>query len=153
MLANDARILIRSAVATAIAGVILITVGGVTDGGKGALGAIFGVILVTAFFSLSVVLVSFAAGRWGPSAMMGTALGTFVAKILILLVLIAAFRGTTLFNTRFFGVTAIICIVVWSVGQVVTLARSRIPYVVPAATPDAQTEGAVTEAGHVSGES
>jgi len=152
MLANDARILIRSAVATAIVGVILIAGGGVTDGGKGALGAVFGVILVAAFFTVSVVVVSFA-GRWGPSAMMGTALGTFVAKILILLGLIAAFRGTTLFNTRFFGITAIICILVWTAGQVVTLARSRIPYVVPAATPDTCTDDAVTESGHVSGES
>jgi ATP synthase protein I len=152
MLANDARILIRSAVATAIVGVILIAVGSVTDGGKGALGAVFGVILVAAFFTASVVLVSFA-GRWGLSAMMGTAIGTFAAKILILLGLIAAFRGTTLFNSRFFGITAIICILVWTGGEVFTVATSRIPYVVPAATPDAHGEGTVAENGHVSGES
>ena len=85
--------------------------------------------------------------------MTGTALGTFAAKIVILLALIAAFRDTTLFDTRFFGITAIICILVWTGGQVFTVARSRIPYVVPAATPDQRTEGAVAEAGHVSGES
>jgi ATP synthase protein I len=152
MLANDARIL-RSAVATAIVGAILIAVGAIADGGKGALGAVFGVILVAAFFTSSVVLVGLAARRWGPSAMAGAALGTFLAKIVILLALIAAFRDTTLFNTRFFGITAIICIVVWTASQAITVMRSRIPYVVPAATPDAHPEGAVTEAGHVSGES
>ena len=64
MLANDARIVVRSAVATAIVGTILIAVGAITYGGKGALGAVFGVILVAAFFTASVVLVSFA-GRLG----------------------------------------------------------------------------------------
>jgi ATP synthase protein I len=152
MLANDARI-VGSAVATAIVGTILIAVGAITHGGKGALGAVFGVIIVAAFFTASVVLVSFAGRRWGPSAMAGTALGTFLGKIVILLALIAAFRDTTLFDTRFFGITAIICILVWTGSQVVTVMRSRIPYVVPAATPDARTDGAATEAGHVSGES
>ncbi len=152
MLANDARILIRSAVATAIVGAIMIIVGAIAGGAKGALGGVFGVILVTVFFTLSVVLVSFAGRRWGPGAMTGAALGTFVVKILVLLALIAAFRDTALFNTRFFGITAIVCILVWTGGQVVTLMRSRIPYVVPAGPADG-AEGAVTEAGHVSGES
>jgi ATP synthase protein I len=153
MLANDARILIRSAVATAIAGTILIVVGAVTEGAKGALGGVFGVIVVAAFFTLSVVAVSFAGRRWGTSAMTAAALGTFVAKVLILLGLIAVFRGTTLFNTRFFGITAIVCILVWTAGEVVTVMRARIPYVVPAVTPGARTEGAGPEGRHVSGES
>ncbi len=151
MLANDARILIRSAMATAIVGVILIAVGGVTDGGKGALGAVFGVILVGAFFTASVVR-SASPGAGVPSAMMATALGTFAAKILILLGLIAAFSGTTLFNTRFFGITAIICILVWTGGEVFTVASSRMPYVVPESGPGQGTEDTVPEPGHVSGE-
>ncbi len=133
MLAHDARILIRSAVATAIAGVILVVIGAVIDGGKGALGAVCGVMLVMIFFSLSVVAVSFA-GRWGPTAMTATALGTYVAKILAVLILVAALQNTTVFNTKFFGVTAIACILVWSGGQVAALARRRIPYVVPEAS-------------------
>ena len=150
MLANDARILTRSAVATAISGAILIAVGAVLDGGKGALGAVLGVTLVAIFFTVSVVAVSFAGHRWGPGAMMGTALGTFVAKILVLLVVIAALQGTTVFNTKIFGFTAIACILVWTGGQVVTLARSRMPYVVPAASeaatvPEARQSGTVPE--------
>jgi len=130
MLAHDARILIRSAVATAIAGVILVVIGAILDGGKGVLGAVCGVTLVTVFFSLSVVAVSFA-GRWGPTAMTATALGTYVVKILAVVILVAALQNTTVFNTKFFGVTAIACILVWSGGQVATLARRRVPYVVP----------------------
>ena len=133
MLANDARILTRSAVATAIAGVILVALGAAFDGTKGALGALFGVILVAVFFSLSVLAVSFA-GRWGPAAMTATALGTYVVKILAVAILVASLRNTTAFNTRFFGITAIICILVWSAGQIGTLARRGTPYVVPEAS-------------------
>ncbi len=130
MLANDARILIRSAVATAIVGVILVVVGAIIDGGKGALGAVFGVTLVAVFFSLSVVAVSLA-GRWGSAAMTATALGTYVVKILAVLIIVAGLQNTTVFNTKLFGVTAIICILAWSAGQVATLARRRMLYVVP----------------------
>jgi ATP synthase protein I len=130
MLANDARILIRSAAATAIAGITLIVVSALIGGEKGALGAACGVALVAIFFSLSVVAVSLA-GRWGSAAMMGTALGTYVLKILAVLVLVAALRTTTLFNTRLFGITAVICILTWSGGQIAALARRRVPYVVP----------------------
>jgi ATP synthase protein I len=133
MLANDARILTRSAMATAITGVILVALGAAFDGRKGVLGALFGVILVAAFFSLSVLAVSFA-GRWGPAAMTATALGTYVVKILAVAILVASLRNATAFNTRFFGITAIICILVWSAGQIVTLARRGTPYVVPEAS-------------------
>jgi ATP synthase protein I len=147
MLANDARMLARSAVATAITGVILVAVGGVMGGGKGALGAVFGVMLVTIFFTASVVVVSLAERRWGQGAMMGAAIGTFVAKILILLALLAALQGTTVFNTKIFGITAIVCILVWSGGQVYTLARRPMPYVVPKTG-----ETSAPEARHLSGE-
>src|SRR6266516_3352769 len=105
MLANDARILIRSAVATAIAGVILI-----------------------------VVAVSLA-GRWNPAAMTATALGTFVVKLLAVAAIVVALRDTTAFSTKLFGFSAIICILVWSAGQIAALAR-RIPYVEPDAAPE-----------------
>jgi ATP synthase protein I len=151
MLANDARILTRSAVATAISGAILIAVGAIVDGGKGALGAAFGVILVTIFFTVSVVAVSYAGRRLGPNAMTGAALGTFAVKILALLAVLAAVQGTTAFNTKIFGITAIVCILVWTGGQVFTLARSRIPYVVPEARgagvmPEARGAGVAPEA-------
>jgi ATP synthase protein I len=147
MLANDARILARSAVATAAAGAIMIAIAGFTGGGKGALGAVLGVMLVTIFFTASVVVVSLAERRWGQGAMMGAALGTFVAKILILLAVLSAFQGTTVFNTKIFGLTAIVCILVWNGGQVFTLARRPMPYVVPKTG-----EASTPEARHLSGE-
>jgi ATP synthase protein I len=147
MLANDARVLIRSAVATAVAGLILIAIGTVVDGGKGALGAVLAVMLVTVFFTISVVAVSLAGRWWGPAAMTAAALATFLVKVVAVLAIVAAFRDTTAFNTNFFGITAIACILVWSAGQVATLARRRILYVDPASTPKARPAGAPRGAG------
>lgn len=132
MLANDARILFRSAAATAVAGAVLIIIGAMLAGGKGALGAVLAVILVTVFFTLSVVAVSFA-GRFGQAAMMATGVGIYLVKIIAVLAIVVAFQHTTAFNTKLFGATAIICILVWSAGQVATLARRKIPYVEPEA--------------------
>ena len=130
MLANDARILIRSAVATAVAGAILVVIGAIANGGKGALGAFLGVVLVAVFFSISVVAVSLAGRLWGPAAMTAAALGTFLLKVLGVLALVAAFQDTTVFNTKLFGLTAIACILVWSGGQIAA-ARRRVLYVEP----------------------
>ncbi len=149
MLANDARILIRSAVATAIAGGILIVVGAAIDGGKGALGAALGVTLVAVFFTLSVVAVSLV-GRWNQAAMTATALGTYVVKILAVAIIVVSLRNTTVFNTKLFGFTAIICILVWSAGQIATLARSRVPYVVPDTAPQAHDGDVAPEGSQLS---
>lgn len=128
---DDARVLVRSAIGVAVAGLVLVVVGGVVVGGKGALGAALGVALVAAFFTLSVVTVGLAERWWGPNAMTAVALGTFLVKVLAVMVVVAAFRDTTLFDTRMFGLAAIVGILVWSAGQVVTLARRRVLYVEP----------------------
>lgn len=123
---NDARILVRSAVALAGAGLVLVVLGASTGGGKGVLGAVLGVLLVAAFFTLSVVTVSLAGRWWGPSAMTATALGVYLAKVLALMAIVVAFRDTTAFDTRVFGIAAIAGVLVWTAGQVATLTRRRL---------------------------
>ena len=138
----DARLLMRSAVPTAIAGAVALVIGALVAGGRGALGAILGVAVVVVFFTISMVVVGWVS-RAKPAALMPTALGTFLAKILLLLGLIAVLHGTTVFNTKVFGFTAIACVLVWSAGQVATLAR-KMPYVEPVPGPAAEP-GAAAE--------
>lgn len=133
MLIDDVRILVRSAIALAFSGISLIIIGAFVAGDKGALGAALGVMLVAVFFTLSVVAVSLAERWLGRNAITPAALGIFLAKVLALMAIVAAFRDTTAFNTRLFGVAAIIGILVWSAGQVATLARRRVLYVDPGA--------------------
>src|SRR5262245_48161762 len=129
MLVSDARVLLRSAVALVVVGIAAIVIGAVLDGGSGALGAVLGVALVAEFFTLSLVTVSLAERWWGPAAMTAAALGIFLVKMLAVMSIVAAFRDTAVFDTRIFGITAIAGILVWSGGQVATLARRRVLYV------------------------
>jgi ATP synthase protein I len=62
---------------------------------------------------------------------MVTALTTFIVKILVLMVLVSRFSNTTLFNARLFGLTAIVCILVWTFAQVFWSTRLKVLYVEP----------------------
>jgi ATP synthase protein I len=130
MLANYAQIVRRSVLTTAAVGVVMIILSVVLSGIKGLLGAVLGVALVAVFFGISVLAVGRAARR-GPQAMMITALTTYVAKILLLLFFVVRFAGTTAFNSRLFGLTALACILAWSASQVVWSMRLKAPYVEP----------------------
>ena len=130
MLTNYARILRRSAVMTAAAAVVMVALSTAIGGGKGALGALLGTAIVTAFFAVSVIAVG-AAARLSPQAMMATAMATYMVKILVLLLFVSRFSNSTAFNPRLFGLTAIVCILAWSAAQVTSALRLRIAYVEP----------------------
>lgn len=130
MLANYARILRRSAAVTAAVAVVMVALSTAIGGGKGALGALLGVAIVAAFFAISVLAVGRAA-KVSPQAMMITAMVTYIAKILALLLFVARFSNSTAFNPRLFGLTAIVCILAWSASQVTWSLRLKIPYVEP----------------------
>src|ERR1019366_10575581 len=120
----------RSAVLAAAAGAIMLVLSGILGGAKGLVGAALGVALVAVFFALSILAVQRAA-RVSPQAMMVTALTTYIVKILVLLFLVATFGNTTASNGRLFGLTAIVCILVWSGAQVLWSMRLKVLYVEP----------------------
>jgi len=130
MLANYARILRRSAAVTAAAAAVMVALSAAIGGGKGALGALLGTALVAAFFAVSVLAIM-AAARVSPQVLMITVMTTYLAKILVLLFFVVRFSNSTAFNPRLFGLTAIVCILVWSASQVTWSLRLKIPYVEP----------------------
>jgi ATP synthase protein I len=130
MPANYAVILRRSAMLTAPVALLMIVLGAVFGGSKGLLGAIIGVGLVIAFFGISVLVVSRAA-RVSPQAMMAAAVGTFLVKILVLIILLGTFQNSTAFNGKFFGLTVIVCVLVYSAAQMVSSMRLKMLYVEP----------------------
>jgi len=131
MLANYARIVRRSVLTTAAVGAVMIVVSGAIAGTKGLIGAVLGIALVAVFFGISVIAVGRAARR-SPQAMMVTALTTYIVKILLLLFFVVRFASTTVFSSRFFGLTALACILAWSASQVLWSMRLKAPYVEPA---------------------
>jgi len=130
MLASYAVILRRSALLTAPAALVMIVLSAVLGGVKGLIGSLLGVALVAAFFGISAFAVSWAARR-SPQALMVTAIVTYLVKIIVLLLLVARFSGTTAFNGDLFGFTAIVCVLAWTASLVVVSARIKMPYVEP----------------------
>jgi ATP synthase protein I len=130
MLASYAIVARRAAVPTAIGALIMVVLGAVLVGTKGLIGALVGVAIVTIFLGLSVAVVGWAA-RISQPAMMIAALATFLVKIVALMVVVSSLEGTTAFSTRTLGFTAIGCILLWSIAQVVTALRVKMLYVDP----------------------
>jgi len=130
MVAQYARIARRSAAVAAAAGLIMVVLAAVLAGGKGLIGAVVGVVVVAFFFGISVIVVGRAA-RVSPQAMMATAVGTYIVKILLLLVFVGAFQNTTAFNPKAFGLTALVCILAYTGAQVIWSIRLKALYVEP----------------------
>jgi ATP synthase protein I len=130
MLADYAWIVRRSAVATAVAGAVMIGLGASIAGSKGLIGAGIAVGVVALFFGISMFAVGRAA-RVSPQVMMVTALATYFVKIVVLLFLVGQFQDSTAFDPRIFGLTAIVCIIAYSGAQVMWTMRRKMLYVHP----------------------
>jgi ATP synthase protein I len=124
------RTLRWSVLLTAPAAVVMVAICAGVGGEKGLVGALLGVALVIIFFGISILAVGWAA-RISQQAMMITAIGTFLVKILVLAFLVDRLAGTSVFNSKLFGFTAIVCIVAWSFSQAITSARQKMLYVEP----------------------
>jgi ATP synthase protein I len=133
MVANYVRIVRRSAAVAAIAAAVMVALAGGLAGSKGLAGAAIGVGIVAAFFAISVIVVGRAA-RVSPQAMMVAALITYLVKIVILLILVGQFQNSAAFNPRMFGMTAIVCVLVYSAAQVIWSMRLKTLYVDPPAS-------------------
>jgi len=130
MVAQYARIARRSAAVAAVMAVAMAALFTALSGGKGLIGALIAVAIVALFFGISVLAVGRAA-RISPQAMMATAVGTYIVKVLLLLVFVAAFDNTTAFDPKAFALTAIACILVYTGAQVAWSVRMKALYVEP----------------------
>lgn len=127
---QDASILRGAAVPTALVGVLLVVVFSVVSGMEGFLGALIGVLVVMAFFGLSLLVTS-KASRHGPTVLMAAALITYVVKIVLLGVLLVTLRNTDWFSFRAFGLSILVALVVWLSGQVRAFTKYKMLYVEP----------------------
>jgi ATP synthase protein I len=127
-MASYAVILRRSALVTAIPALVMVVLGGALGGAKGLVGALLGVGLVIVFFGISAAAMSWAS-RKSPQVTMVTAASTYLIKILVLFFFVIRYSGTTAFNGKIFGVTVVVCVVVWTSAQALVSARLKVPYV------------------------
>ncbi|MEU8247529.1 hypothetical protein [Nonomuraea sp. NPDC048916] len=132
MQANDVRVLKSAAPPTLVAGVVAVVVAFVLAGGKGALGATLGTLLVGVFFSISVVAVSYAA-RVSPQIMAIAAMGSYLVKVIVIMVMLATFSDTTVWNTKAFAWSVVVCTIVWTAFEVRAFIKTKMLYVDPEA--------------------
>jgi ATP synthase protein I len=130
MLANIAPMARRSAAVTAVAATVMVVLSALLGGHKGLIGAAIAVVVVAAFFGLSVLALNRAA-KISPQAMMLAGLGTYVVKILILLFLVGRFQNSTAFSPWLFGLTAIVLVLVYDIALAITWSRTKMLYVEP----------------------
>ncbi|KUN02521.1 ATP synthase I [Streptomyces yokosukanensis] len=130
MPSNDARNLLQIAVPTAIAGAIAVAVSAAVAGGKGALGAAVGTVLAILFMGLGLYVLQWTA-KTLPQLFQMMGLLLYVAQLLLLLIFVAVFKDTSLFNPKTFAVSLVVATVVWMAAQARAHMKAKIFYVDP----------------------
>lgn len=103
---------------------------GAFAGLDGVVGAVLGVALVAAFFSVSMVLVN-AAAKVSPMLMYQTAMATYLVKMLVLFGLLLGLRGAEFLSPPAFGFSILAATLVWLVAEVRLVLGTRVLYVNP----------------------
>jgi ATP synthase protein I len=130
MQSNDVRTLLNCTVPTAAAGVIATAVSGAVAGGKGAIGAAAGTLVVIAFMAIGMVVLQRTAKSY-PSLFQMMGLVLYTVQILLLAIVLAVFRDTSLFNTRAFAFSLLAAALVWIAAQARSYMKTKILYVEP----------------------
>lgn len=115
---------------TLAVGVLAVLVAAVVVGAQGALGAVFGTLLVIGCCWLNLAVMRWMATS-APLMVMGTALGGYCLKFMVLLTLFLLLGDTTLFDVDSFALSILAAVVAWTAAEVVGFARARVATVTP----------------------
>ncbi|GAA0668902.1 hypothetical protein GCM10010193_20980 [Kitasatospora atroaurantiaca] len=136
MPSHDARIPLRgAAIPTAVAGVVALAISTALVGTKGLIGALFATLLVLAFFSFGQVALD-RLTRNNPQMLMAAGLLVYTTQILLVAIVLAVFKETTLFDTKVFGFTLLGCALIWTGFQVRGAMKAKVYYVDPGSSDD-----------------
>jgi ATP synthase protein I len=139
MPSHDARTIRGAAIPTAVAGVLATAISAWVAGGKGAIGAAFAAVLVIVFFTGGQFALD-RLTRTNPQLMMGVALLVYTTQVLLVGIVLAVFKDTSLFNTRVFAFTLLGCVFVWCGCLVRTHLKAKQLYVQNDEKPDEQSK-------------
>ncbi|MEU6255054.1 hypothetical protein [Streptomyces sp. NPDC047043] len=130
MPSNDARNLLQTAVPTAAVGALVVAVSAAVAGGKGALGAAVGTLLAILFMGIGLYVLQWTA-KTLPQLFQAMGLMLYVAQLLLLLIFVAVFKDTTLFNAKTFAVSLVVATVVWMAAQARAHMKAKLFYIDP----------------------
>ncbi|MEV7391795.1 MULTISPECIES: TspO/MBR family protein [unclassified Streptomyces] len=140
MPSNDARILAQAAVPTAAVGVLAAVVSGVVAGGKGAIGAVVGTVIVILFMGIGLYVLQRTAKSM-PQLFQMMGLMLYAAQLLLLFIFMALFKNTTLFNPRAFAIALVVATLTWIAAQTRAHMKAKILYVEPDKADKAEKSG------------
>ena len=130
MPSNDVRTLLHTAVPTAAAGVVTVAVSAALAGGKGAVGATVGTLVVILFMGIGLGVLQRTAKSL-PHLFQSMGLLLYTTELLLLFVFVAAFKDTTLFNPRAFAAGVMVATLSWVAAQIRVHMKAKILYVEP----------------------
>ncbi|MCB8903154.1 MULTISPECIES: hypothetical protein [unclassified Streptomyces] len=133
MPSNDARILLHTVIPTAAVGAIATVISAVVAGGKGALGAVVGTLVVLLFMGIGQVVLQRTAKSL-PHLFQAMGLMLYTAQLLLLFIFLALLKDTTLFNFKAFAFTLLAATVVWVAAQARAYMKAKITYIDPGNT-------------------
>ena len=133
MPSNDARTLLHTAVPTAAVGAVATVVSGVVAGGKGALGAVVGTLVVLLFMGIGLVVLQRTAKRL-PQLFQAMGLMLYTAQLLVLFIFLALLKDTSAFDFKAFAFTLLATTIVWVAAQARAYMKAKIMYVEPEKT-------------------
>jgi ATP synthase protein I len=117
-----------AAIITAVVAVIALVVAFLMRDVPGLVGALAGAVVAGGLGWLGTWVMARTA-RASPAGVMIGAMTAFGVKIVVMLVFLLLFQGTTLFDNRAFAFTLLAVTAAWIVGEVVGFVRTRIPAV------------------------
>ncbi len=121
----------RAAVATVIVGVLATIVGTVVQGSKGLIAGLLGTVLVIAFFAVGQLVLSAVLKNHPENALM-VAMGVYLGKIGVLLVLLLVLQDATFFAPKVFAATIVACTLAWTFVELWVYSHTKVLYVDPA---------------------
>ncbi|HEY9371345.1 hypothetical protein [Streptomyces sp.] len=130
MPSNDARILLSAAIPAAATGAIAAVISGVVAGGKGAIGAVLGAVVVIVFMGIGLLVLQRTAKSL-PHLFQAMGLLLYTAQLLLLFVLMALLKNTTWFDFKAFAFTLLAATIVWITAQARAYMKAKILYVDP----------------------
>jgi ATP synthase protein I len=103
-----------------------------TGGGAGVVAAALGLVVVVAFFSVSKIVVG-AVARRSPAMLLPAAMGTYLAKIALLGVLLLVLRDVEAIDLVTFAWTIFVGVFVWLAAEIWVATHTRVPFFDPEA--------------------
>jgi len=123
-------VLRSAAIPVAVTAVVVVAASAALAGGKGLLGAAFGVVVAAAFYASTLIVLG-RVSQSHPLLFMNAALGTYLGKIIVLGVLLVTLQDVTVFDGKAFAWSILLSALVWSAVEIRAFTKQKVFYVDP----------------------